>query len=136
MKLMNLLRTFAGLCLVLPVLAQQPLTPHAIHLASGRSLTLNLPADFTINVALEGLRRVRFMTKSPDNRIFVTDMDSLADNSKGAVYILDGWNEATHTFARKITYLSGLRNPNNIAFYTDPAGQSWLYLPLTDKLVR
>ena len=136
MKLMNLLRAVAGLCLALPAIAQQILSPHAIRLASGRSLTLNLPADFTINVALEGLRRVRFVTKSPDGRIFVTDMDSLADNSKGAVYILAGWNETTHTFARKITYLQGLRNPNNVAFYTDATGRSWLYLPLTDKLVR
>ncbi len=138
---MNLLRCVAGFFLTLPLIAlpvdaQSPLLPHAIHLSDGRSLTLNLPAAFTIDVAVEGMHRVRFMTKSPDDRIFVTDMYSLADNTKGAVYILDGWNKATHTFARRVAYLENLRNPNNVAFYTDGSGQSWIYVPLTDKLVR
>jgi glucose/arabinose dehydrogenase len=36
-----------------------------------------------------------------------------------------------------VHYLDHLRNPNNIAFWTDPAThQTWLYVPLTDKLVR
>jgi glucose/arabinose dehydrogenase len=119
------------------VIAAQPITPHAIHLADGRSLTLDLPAPLTIDVALQGLRRVRFFAVSADRRIFVTDMYSLEDNSLGKVYILDGWNEKTHTFARAIAYLDHLRNPNNLAFYTDPATrQSWLYLPLTDRLLR
>ena len=40
-------------------------------------------------------------------------------------------------FTRVVHYLDHLRNPNNLAFWTDPAThQSWLYLPLTDKLVR
>ena len=56
------------------------------------------------------------------SRIFATDMYSLADNSKGAVYILDGWNEATHWFQRAVPYLVNLRNPNNVAFYTDASG--------------
>ncbi len=138
-----LLRGLAGLVVTVSLMvgqralrAQERLVPHAIKLGSGRSLTLNLPRDFTIDVALEGLRRVRFMAKSPDGRVFVTDMDSLADNTRGAVYILDGWNAAAGTFARKIKYLDHLRNPNNVAFYTDASGQSWLYLPLTDRLVR
>jgi glucose/arabinose dehydrogenase len=114
----------------------QPLTPHTIHLSGERTLTLKLPASLTIDVAAQGLRRVRFFAVSPDHRIFVTDMYSLADNSRGRLYILDGWDERTHSFARKITYLDHLRNPNNVAFYTDPGGQSWLYLPLTDRLLR
>ncbi|MEO8869773.1 MAG: hypothetical protein ABI357_02955 [Granulicella sp.] len=119
-----------------PPASAQPLVPHTIHLANGRSLTLNLPEGFTIDLALQGLRRVRFLTKSPDNRIFVTDMNSLSDNFKGAVYILEGWNDTTHTFARKVAYLDHLRNPNNVVFYTDAGGQSWLYLATTDKLLR
>jgi len=120
--------------------AQQPLS-HPIHLANGKSLVLKLPANFTIDVAVEGLKRVRFMAKSPDNRIFVTDMHDLGDNTLGKVYILDGWNEKNGKFAKVTTYLDHLRNPNNLAFYTEPAqdgkpGQSWLYLPLTDKLLR
>jgi glucose/arabinose dehydrogenase len=119
----------------------QQLTPHLIHLGEGRTITLNLPASLVIDVAAQGLRRVRFMAVSPDHRIFVTDMYNRADNSLGKVYILEGWNPSTHTFARTITYLDHLRNPNNLAFYTEPAhdgvpAQSWLYLPVTDRLVR
>jgi glucose/arabinose dehydrogenase len=120
--------------------AQQPQS-HPIQLANGKSLTLKLPANFSINVAVEGLKRVRFMAKSPDNRIFVTDMHDLGDNNLGKVYILDGWDEKTGRYEKVTTYLRRLRNPNNLAFYTEPAkdgrpGQSWLYLPLTDKLLR
>ena len=57
-------------------------------------------------------------------------MYNRTDNTRGAVYILDGWDESTHTFARTIPYLNHLRNPNNLAFYTDPTThQSWLYNP-------
>jgi glucose/arabinose dehydrogenase len=64
-------------------------------------------------------------------------MYNLADNRRGSVFILEGWDEQTHRFAHVAHYLDHLRNPNNIAFWTDPATQqSWLYLPLTDKLVR
>ena len=112
------------------------LVPHAVRLASGRTVTLNLPDGFAVDVAMEGLRRVRFMAKAPDGRIFATDMDSLADNTRGKVYLLDGWDETTHRFARVVPYLEHLRNPNNVAFWTDGAGQSWMYLALTDRLVR
>ena len=126
------------LCLcVQNALAQGPLSPHTVRLADGRAFTLNLPPSLTVDVAAQGLRRVRFLSLSPDGRVFVTDMYNRADNSVGRVYILDGWDAAAHSFARTITYLDHLRNPNNIAFYTDPATrQSWLYLPLTDRLVR
>src|SRR5690349_11348661 len=50
------------------------LTPHKIALTGGKSLVLNLPADFDIAVAVEGLKRLRFFAKSPDNRIFLTTM--------------------------------------------------------------
>ncbi len=64
-------------------------------------------------------------------------MHDLGDNRLGSVFILDGWDEKTHRFTRVCHYLDHLRNPNNLAFWTDPAtGQSWLYLPLTDKLLR
>jgi glucose/arabinose dehydrogenase len=116
--------------------AQTALKPHVLHLASGKNMTLSLPADFDINVAAQGMHRVRFMAKSPDGRIFATDMDSLADNTQGSIYILTGWNSSTHTFASRTTYLTNLRNPNNVAFYTDPSGQAWLYTALTDRLLR
>src|SRR5687767_10143537 len=101
-----------------------------------RSFALNLPPEFSISVAAQGLKRVRFMTKSPDGRIFVTDMYNLADNTKGVVYILDEFDPATKNFKKITPYLTGLRNPNSVAFYTDPAGTDWFYLALTDRLLR
>lgn len=115
---------------------QNALKRHVLHLASGKNITLSLPANFDIGVAAQGMRRVRFVAKSPDNRIFATDMYSLADNTQGAIFILGGWNPTTHTFSSRVTYLQHLRNPNNVAFYTDPSGQSWLYTAVTDRLLR
>jgi len=112
------------------------LTPHRIQLANGQSFDLNLPESFEISVAAQGLKRVRFMAKSPDDRIFVTDMFNLTDNRKGVVYILDEFDSAKRQFKRVIPYLTGLRNPNSIAFYTDQNGVAWFYLALTDRLVR
>ena len=112
------------------------LVPHQIKLANGKTFSLNLPQDFGISVAAEGLKRVRFMARSPDDRIFVTDMYNLADNKKGAVYILDEFNPATASFKKVTPYLTGLRNPNSIAFYRDQNGVDWFYLALTDHLLR
>jgi glucose/arabinose dehydrogenase len=112
-------------------------TSHTLNYAPGKSITLSLPAPFDINIAATGLRRVRFFAQAPDGRIFVTGMHDLSDNTRGSVFILDGWNAQTHAFSHVTHYLDHLRNPNNLAFFTDPAThQSWLYLPLTDKLVR
>jgi glucose/arabinose dehydrogenase len=112
------------------------LVPNHISLANGKSFDLNLPEGFGISVAAQGLKRVRFMAKSPDGRIFVTDMYNLTDNTKGAVYILDEFDSASGSFKKVSTYLKGLRNPNSIAFYTDEKGVEWFYLALTDRLVR
>src|SRR6202167_2735922 len=110
---------------------------HRLNYAPGKSITLSLPDGFDINIAASGLRRVRFFAQSPDGRIFVTGMHDLSDNTNGSVFILDGWNAQTHRFTRITHYLDHLRNPNNLAFWTDPAThQAWLYLPVTDKLVR
>ena len=118
-------------------LCAQTLQPHTLAYAPGKSITLSLPAKLDINVAASGLRRVRFLAQSPDGRIFATGMYNLADNTRGSVFILDGWDAKTHTFTHVTRYLDHLRNPNNLAFWTDPAThQSWLYLPLTDRLVR
>jgi glucose/arabinose dehydrogenase len=112
------------------------LTPRKITLANGKIFTLNLAEGFEINVAAEGLKRVRFMSRSPDNRIFVTDMYNLTDNSRGVVYILDGFDPSTKRFKKAIPYLTGLRNPNSVAFYKDDNDNHWFYLALTDRLVR
>lgn len=119
------------------VFAQQPkLIPHKISLKNGKTFSLNLPADYEIIPAVEGLKRVRFFAKSPDGRIFVTDMHDLTDNDKGKVYILDDWNSETGKFGKVSVYLSGLKNPNSAQFYTDQNGQDWFYLAETDKLTR
>jgi glucose/arabinose dehydrogenase len=138
----NCLGALLGVALLSTVsIPGQQLTPHPIHLANGKTLILNVPANFTVNVAAQGLKRVRFLARSPDNRIFATDMHDLGDNALGKIYILDGWSEKTGTFAKITPYLEHLRNPNNLAFYTEPEqngkpGQTWLYLPLTDRLLR
>jgi len=117
-------------------LCQLQLRPHKIILKNHRSYDLNLPAEFEIIPAAEGLKRVRFFARAPDGRIFVTDMYNLTDNKRGAVYILDGWDERSGRFAKVIPYMTGLRNPNSVQFYTDANGQDWFYLAETDKLTR
>jgi glucose/arabinose dehydrogenase len=131
------LNTIALSLLLASVLVAAPkLTPHRVNLANGKSFTLNLPEDFEITPAVQGLKRVRFMAKSPDNRIFVTDMYDLTDNKKGVVYILDDFDPKAMKFRKVTQFMSGLRNPNSVAFYTDSEGTNWFYLALTDRLVR
>jgi hypothetical protein len=48
------------------------LFPHPIHLDKGVDLTLSLPKGYHIGIAAQGLRRLRFMAKSPDGRLFTT----------------------------------------------------------------
>ena len=101
-------------------LASRTLVPHKHRTQrAARIVSLNLPADFEIIPRCEGLKRVRFFAKSPDGRIFVTDMFNLTDNKRGTVYILDGWNTKTGQFARAIPYMTNLRNPNSVQFYRD-----------------
>jgi glucose/arabinose dehydrogenase len=116
--------------------AQSTVATHTLTYAPGKTITLSLPSGLDIDVAASGLHRVRFFAQAPDGRIFATGMYDRADNTRGSVFILDGWNAQTHTFAHITTYLDHLRNPNNLAFYTDENHQSWLYLPLTDRLIR
>lgn len=110
------------------------LQPHRIALVNGKSYVLNLPAGYDIVVAAQGMSRVRFLAKSPDNRVFVTDMYNRADNNRGAIYILEGFDGKQ--FQKPKVWLNKLRNPNSIAFHTDQNGTHWLYIALTDKLVR
>ena len=110
------------------------LRPHSIKLMNGKSFALNLPEGYDISVAAQGMSRARFMAKSPDNRVFVTDLYNRTDNNKGAIYILEDFDSGK--FRQQKVWLNKLRNPNSIAFYTDSDGQHWLYIALTDKLIR
>lgn len=112
------------------------LTAHPVKLDDGRSFSLNLPADLDIVPVVQGLKRVRFFARSPDGRLFVTDMHDLSDNKLGRVYALDGWDEKTERYAKVSVYLDKQRNPNSVAFRTDAEGKAWLYLANTDKLLR
>ena len=112
------------------------LTPHRISLSKKRTISLNLPDDFNVTVAAQGLKRVRFLARSPDKRVFVTDLYNRADNQKGSVYVLDDFDAASGKFNKVTPYLTGLRNPNSIAFYTDEHGDHWFYVALTDRLLR
>lgn len=119
------------------VLAEQPhLIPHDITLKNGKRFSLNLPANYDIIPAAEGLKRIRFFTKVPDGRMLVTDMHDLTDNKKGIVYILDEWNAETGKFGKIIPYMTDLKNPNSVQFYTDSNGQDWLYVAETHQLTR
>lgn len=116
--------------------AAPALTPHPVKLDDGRSFSLNLPAELDIVPVVQGLKRVRFFARSPDGRVFVTDMHDLSDNRLGRVYALDDWDENTERYRKVSVYLDKQRNPNSVAFHTDAAGQSWLYLANTDRLLR
>lgn len=136
MKNMKKLLVIAIMLFPVLAMAQPKLVPNKVTLKSGKSFNLNLASEFEIVPAVEGLKRVRFFAKSPDGRIFVTDMYNLADNKLGKIYILDGWDPAKGKFSKVITYMSGLKNPNSVQFYKDAQGQDWLYLAETDKLTR
>jgi glucose/arabinose dehydrogenase len=112
------------------------LMPQRVTLSGGRSFSLSVPEGYAFSVAAQGLKRVRFMAKSPDGRIFVTDMYNLSDNKKGIVYVLDRFDPASRSFLKVTPYLTHLRNPNSVAFYTDRNGTVWFYLALTDRLLR
>ena len=121
---------------IVSAVAQTSLVPQKISLRDGREFSLNLPANYEIIPAAEGLNRVRFFAVAPDGRIFVTDMLDMSDNKKGTVYILDSWNARKGKFGKVTPFMKSLRNPNSIAFYTDKYGQDWFYLAETDQLTR
>lgn len=106
-----------------------------VRLAKGLSFDLQIPEGYELKVAAEGMDRLRFITPSPDGRLFVTDMHDLTDNKKGRVYILSGWNEDSARFTKRQLYLEGLHNPNQVAFYST-ATDTFLYVATTSNLFR
>src|SRR3989338_1029440 len=66
-----------------------------IKLKNGRTFELHHPDTYTLSVAAEGYKRLRFMAKSPDNRLFVGEMFNASDTRKGHIYIFDEFDEKT-----------------------------------------
>ena len=118
--------------------APTPLTlvSRSITLADGTEAEFRIAEPFEAAIAAEGLGKARFMTMSPDGRIFVPDLVNMNLSRDGKIYVLSNFNEETMRFEDKDVFLSGLRGPNNVAFYTDAEGNTWFYYALTDRLVR
>jgi len=112
------------------------LVPHPLALEDGKAVTLNIPEGWNITLAAQGMKRPRFMAFSPDGRLFIGGLYNLSDTKKGSVYILADFDRASGRFQKSSVYLSGLRNPNSVGFYTDAAGKQWIYIAMTDHLVR
>ena len=135
MKSKNPLLLFYCFTISLLSFSQTPITlvDHEIQLKKKLSFNLQIPEGYRINVAAEGLDRPRFFTKSPDGRLFITDMRNRSDNKKGRVLILDNWNDKEKRFDSVITFLHDLHNPNQVAFYS-VNGQQYIYVAETGKL--
>lgn len=108
---------------------------HPIHLQKGIELSLRLPAGYAISIANEDLDRPRFLCKSPDHRLFLTDLFDISDNKEGKVYILDDWDSAEKRFKTLHTYLDSLHNPNQVGFYRERE-KTYLYIAETGTLTR
>lgn len=130
----------ASLCLIfgcVSSVAAPKLVPQRIELQNGAKFSLHLPANYEITPVAQGLSRPRFFAIAPDNRLFLTELHDKSDNNLGAVLILDGFDLKTRRFEIVTRYLTGLRNPNSVAFWTDlETDQTYIYIALTDKLVR
>ena len=106
---------------------------HLIQLKNKLSFNLSIPESYKIAIAAEGLDRPRFFAKSPDGRLFVTDMHDRSDNKLGKILILENWNSEEKKFEKITTYLDGLHNPNQVTFYS-ANNVHYLYVAETGKL--
>ena len=104
-----------------------------IQLKNKPSFNLSIPESYNISVAVQGLERPRFFAKSPDGRLFVTDMHDRSDNKLGKVLILENWDPKENKFQTITTYLDGLHNPNQVAFYC-VNDVNYIYVSETGKL--
>jgi glucose/arabinose dehydrogenase len=106
-----------------------------VKLKKGLSFNLNVPKDYHVSVAYEGLNRLRFLSLAPDGRLFATDMFNRSDNKKGKVLIFEDWDELSKSFKTVKTYISNLHNGNQVAFAKDK-GKDYIYVSETGKLTR
>lgn len=112
------------------------LESETIAFESGEEVEFRIDESFDISVAEEGLGKARFISESPDGRFFVPDMVDYELSHEGEIFILDDFNEDTHEFESRTTYLSDLRGPHDVSFYTDSEGNDWIYITLTEHLIR
>ncbi len=116
--------------------AQVKLEPHHIVLNNGLEFDLKIPRGYHISVAAQDMRRLRFLAKSPDGRLFATDMYSKDDNkNKGKVYLFENWDAVTRSFSTITVFADGLHNPNQVLFYSEK-GKHFIYIAETGKLSR
>ncbi|TZF87108.1 PQQ-dependent sugar dehydrogenase [Cognatilysobacter lacus] len=122
---------------LLPAHAAAPrLVARTITLQEGAPFVLRVIEGYRLEPVVQGLQRVRFFARDPRGRLLVTDMHDLTDNRQGRVLMLGVPDPATGQFPAPQPLLSGLRNPNSIAFHVDAAGHAWLYVALTQALLR
>ncbi len=107
------------------------LHPQLVRLQNGDSFELNIPTGYKLSVAAETRQRLRFLAKSPDGRLFATDMYDRSDNKNGRVLIFENWNDTIKKFEKISTYLGQLHNPNQLAFYSN-----YIYVAETGRLRR
>jgi glucose/arabinose dehydrogenase len=115
--------------------AQVALESQRVSLKKGVTMDLKIPKGYHIAAAAEGMRRLRFLAKSPDGRLFGTDMHSLADNKRGKVYIFENWDNSTKQFKKITLFADKLHNPNQVMFYIDK-GINYIYIAEAGKLSR
>ncbi len=102
-----------------------------VKLQNGDSFQLTIPVGFRLGIAAELNTRLRFLSLSPDGRLFATDMHDRSDNRRGRILIFEGWHDSLKQFKKITTYLGKLHNPNQVAFHGN-----YLYLAETGRLRR
>lgn len=138
---MTLLRKYTSATAIFLMLfiyanAQQiKLQSKQVKLSSGLQFALQVPVGYELSVAAEVTHRLRFLAKSPDGRLFATDMYNRGDNRLGRILIFENWNAATKKYDKTIEYLTKLRNPNQVSFYST-AEADYLYVAETGFIKR
>ncbi len=95
-----------------------PMVAQSVKLRSGTAV-LSVPRGWTVSVAAAGLPPRAVPHPDADGRIIATTLYNLADNTRGTLEILDGFDERSGRFTKVTRYLGGLRNPNSVAFLED-----------------
>jgi glucose/arabinose dehydrogenase len=115
--------------------AQPALETHRVELKNGTSIDLMIPKGYHISAAADVTNCLRFLAKSPDDKLFGTDMYDRGDNKKGKIYLFEDWDDNAKRFKKTTVFAENLHNPNQVMFYQDN-GTWYLYVAETGKLSR